>query len=120
MSTLQRVIVVSGSGLSTCLLTLSKVLYVVCGLTFFGFVGTGLWELTVWLFQTDWRNSGFEVPAILLLLSLLIGFGAYFSYLLGRGFRASVREEVRLDSVSYFLMVAIAAILILTICWIIL
>lgn len=120
MSTLARVIDVSGSGLSACLLALSKVLYVISGLLFVGFLGTGFWELTIWLFQTGWRNSGFEVPAILLFLTLVIGFGAYFSYLMGRGFRASVREDVRLESTAYFLMVAVAAILIFSIGWIIL
>lgn len=120
MSILDRVIWISGSGLSACLLVLSKGLYVICGLTFLGFLGTGFWELTVWLFQTGWRNSGFEIPALLLLLSLVIGFGAYLSYLMGRGFRTSVREDIRMDSATYFLMVAIAGILILSMGWIIL
>ena len=66
---------------------------------------------------TGWRNSGFEVPVVLLILSLVIGFGAYFTYLLGRGFRTTASDEVNIDSAAYYLMVAAASVLFLGIGW---
>lgn len=119
MSHLHRVVGFSGMGLSACLLGLAKALYVICGIFFVGFLGSGFWELVVWLFRTGWRNSGFEVPVLLLLFSLVIGFGAYLSYLLGRGFRATSGEKVKIDSAVYYLMVAAAGVLILVTGWLI-
>jgi hypothetical protein len=92
----------------------AKFLYILIGLTFTAFLMTGLWDLMVWAFRTDWRTSHFDVPAFLLISTVILGFIAYVSYLVGRGFRLAADERPEdAGSAGYYIAVIGAGILLI-------
>jgi hypothetical protein len=111
---MEKVIQICSWTLARTLIAWAKFLYVVAGLTFAAFLMAGLWELAAWALRADWRTSGFEIPAVLLLIVILLGAVAYGSYLIGRGFKAvAAGESENPGSAAYYLMVVCAGILII-------
>jgi hypothetical protein len=111
---MDRVIQTCSWTLARTLIAGAKCLYVVAGLTFVAFLLAGFWELVAWAFRADWRTSGFEIPAVLLLIVILLGAMAYGSYLIGRGFKAvAAGKSGNPGSAAYYLMVVCAGILII-------
>jgi hypothetical protein len=105
-------------GLYKALFAWAAFLYILIGLTFATFLMIGLWDLMAWAFRTDWRTSHFDVPAILLISMVILGFMAYISYLLGRGFRLAAEERPEgPGSAGYYIAVISAGILLLVAGW---
>ncbi len=103
------------SGLATLFQGISALLYALVGLSFSALMVVGSWDILVWLLRSNWRSSHFEIPAILLLGMLLLGFMAYAFYLLGRGLRMAAGEEAGdPGTAAYYLMVVAGGLLIIT------